>query len=437
MLKTSTPAKFKQLLNILLLFICSIFLLNSIITQFYTMKTKFFIFWICTTALVAHAQTPKLYVSIVSHNEDNIGYNTSSSYLNGRNALKTFGTAVKAKNAKWNFGSDYKMLKAALKWDTGSVITSTSGKNIVKYLKEDQGIDVDPHSHESKYNYGTIAWLITQLGVTPSKVMSGFLWNSAQNGHWWYDYQSSCVSDSIPSYTWYPESLWGAGSPSHVSDPEYWGLWKPKDVAGFTTHQSSNNLVFVGQGCKIKVDDTSQVMVAVNRIKDAIQKIQSGIAPSSGIYYTSIFFSEGDLPKTGVITKLSTIIDSLNIYVSQGKLEWKSITEVVNFWKTTYANQPFMKNCDFSPVDIHEFEVSNGLRYYPNPAINELTISNFDNKLHEYTLTDVLGNISTPEIIRETDQEIILNLTNYPNGLYIISSENFFGTTKSKLIIER
>lgn len=393
----------------------------------YTLACIAFLFF----SLISAQAPPKLYIQFVSHNEDNFAYlDNVNNYLAARNNLKTVGQSFQSRAVKWNLGSDYILLKAALKYDTNSVLTSTSGKNILKYLKENLGVECDPHSHESRYNYGTIAWLHTQLGITPSDIMSGFLWNTTQNGNWWYNYQNGVQSDSVASYTWQPGTLWGAATPQHTLDPEFWGLWKPKDVAGFTVHTPTNNLILCTQGCKIKVEDTSQVMVIVNQVVNAINKIQNGTAPASGIYNTSIFFGEGKISLLPFRTKLNNIADSLAKYVTQNKLEWRSITEVVNIWKTTYSSQPFTRNCDFSAVvGIKEYTPQTPLNLFPNPVTGILNIQG-DQEILRASIYDITG-----KLISVTKEKHI-NTALMNKGIYLIEIEDVHGVKYRKRFIK-
>src|SRR6185295_5734960 len=94
---------------------------------------------------------PKLYIYIVSHNEDNIGYLNGASghlnYLSARNALINVCNMVQQKNLAYDYGADHVALRAIAQYDTGTVITNTNNKNLVKWMVEDRGAECDPHSH--------------------------------------------------------------------------------------------------------------------------------------------------------------------------------------------------------------------------------------------------------------------------------------------------
>lgn len=323
-----------------------------------------------------HAQAPKLYLYLVSHNEDNIGY------LNGPTGFTRYTTArgklievcdmVQAKKMKYNWGSDHVALRAIAQFDTGSTLLSTNGKNLAKWMTEDRGIECDPHSHEMTYNYADVAYLMSQLGIAPSNTMSGYLYGQLQNGHSWEDYQDGEPGDSFPGYTWYPEIKWGAGSPGHVADLNYFGVYRPKSMSEFTVHEPTNHLIFCGTGCALKLTDTTNVAEEIAAIRNTIAAIQGGALPAHGIYMQEVFFSEGDVADPWFMPLLDEFTDSLNVIVSEGTAEWKNIAPIVEEWKNTFNNEPFAADCEgniiLQPTGISELGEEGNMRVWPNPV---------------------------------------------------------------------
>jgi hypothetical protein len=118
-----------------------------------------------TTTIIAQG---KIFIYLNSHNEDNIGYlNMPGGYVNytqSRDALVQLAQLTHSKGAKQNWGSDWVALKAIARYDTGTSLTTTNGKNLCRWMSEDMGVECDPHSHENTYNYGDVAYLMSQLG---------------------------------------------------------------------------------------------------------------------------------------------------------------------------------------------------------------------------------------------------------------------------------
>ncbi|HYV93026.1 MAG TPA: T9SS type A sorting domain-containing protein [Chitinophagales bacterium] len=393
---------------------------------------------------------PKLYIYIVSHNEDNIGYLNGASghlnYLSARNALINVCNMVQQKNLAYDYGADHVALRAIAQYDTGAVIANTNNKNLVKWMAEDRGVECDPHSHESTYNYADVAYLMSQLGVTPSNTMSGFLYNQLQNGNNWEDYQSGVTGDSFPSFTWHPEILWGAATPNHLSDPQYFGMYKPKSMAEFTVHEPSNHLILCGTGCALKLNDTATVAYKFSQIKNVIDAIQNGTVPSDGIYTQEIFFSEGDADAPWFYPLLNQLADSIATLVAEGKAEWKTIADIVDYWKTDFGEQPFAMDCGFNvllqPNAVSEIKSKEALTLFPNPA-NDVVYINFQLKKSS-AVSMKLYNVFGSEIkILEGDNEeagnhqMILNIQDLFPGSYYCVMKTEKENSVIKLIVEK
>lgn len=405
-------------------------------------KKLLFVLQFTFTFFIAEAQLPKLYINLVSHNEENYTYlsNPPSFYI-VRPKIIQMAQLAAVKGAKWHLGSDHIMLRAVLKYDTGTVQMNTGGQNVLKYISTTymNNVECDPHAHESVYNNADVAKLHDSLGVNPGTVMSGFLYSQLQSGHDWQDYQKPVAGDVFPNYTWAPEILWGAATPRHTNDPVDYGIWKPQSMTSFFTHQASNHLINYGQGCKIEVHDTTNITNVMNEIRYIVNAIQSGSAPASGFYCTSIFFRESYLGVPGFINvKMDDLMDSINVLVSQNKVEWKFIPEVVTTWKNTYNSQPFILDCDLTLVTgVLENQTDvNQLSIYPNPFSDFTTIQS-NSMLHEEELN--LYNVFCQKVKttnRISGNEIKIDRANLASGIYFIclTKDNKI-ITQSKLVI--
>ncbi len=88
---------------------------------------------------------PPVYVTFYSHNEEG-GY--------------------------WE--SDHPVLRAMAAHEQAALLDETQGKNVLAWMVEDMGMVVDPHGHLTTHNYADLAYLIQELGVSPSGVVGGF-----------------------------------------------------------------------------------------------------------------------------------------------------------------------------------------------------------------------------------------------------------------------
>ncbi len=367
------------------------------------------------------AQAPKLFITIISHNEDNIGYNSSSTlYYNNRAALVNTCNMFDTKGVKYNYGGEYIALEAIADLDTGTVLTNTNGKNILRWIVEDKGFECDPHSHESSRNYADVHYLMSNLGITPTNTMSGFLYDTLQNGNAWSDYQNGVTGIYFPSHTWYPEVLWGAATMMHTHDPHFWGLFKPAHMDTFFVHNPSNTLKVVGTGCPIKIESTTTIQYVDSLIDQIVYDLQNGFLPAGGIYTQEIFFSEGKVNQPWFFPMISRVIDSVNVHVAQGTVEWKSLDEIVNYWETTYASVPFAVDCDHNSLlgnEENPLHILPPIKIYPNPVTDELVIESGVSVIEKIEIFSSLGS----KVLCSTGPiSSILHLAHLPKGIYFI-----------------
>lgn len=322
-----------------------------------------------------YTQPPKVYINLVSHNEDSYTQylNNPTAYYQTRSKMINMAQLCADKGAKWHLGTDWILPVAVMEYDTGNVLNTSNNKNILRYLSEDRNVSVDAHSHESTYNYTDVAHLLDSINVNISPVMSGFLWNHDQNGHYWTDYQNPVPGDSFPGVTWQPDILWGAGTPGHVNDPDYIGVWRPKDTttSGFFTHDPGNHLINYGQGCKMAYQYNSNIDSVLQPLKDMLNAIEQEALDSNKIYCTSIFFRESELVKPNFLPTTAALIDTLNSYVDAGMVEWMKIDTVVEKWKNEFANTGSIDSCNswnVSGIGSLKTPGNFRLKVYPNPS---------------------------------------------------------------------
>ena len=305
-------------------------------------------FFAAVSGELSHAR--HLYLSFVTHNEENEPYNNYNYYITRRNLIVQLAQYVVQNNAVWNFQSDWKFLQWVANFDTGSVVSNTNGKNLIKWLTEDMGIYCDPHAHETQYNYADVAYLHQQLGITPTKVVGGFIYNQVIGGNNWENLEQGIYGRVYTTYFWKPDILWGGGTPLHVNDPQNYGMWKPQSMANYYVHDSTKNLTLVGNGCTNKIFDTTAVTTALNKVRSLINAYETGLIPDTGYYTSNVFMSIGQLSNMQV-NKMKQFIDTVNIYVSQGRIKWKNIQGMHSTWNTDFGRKPFWLQCAQLPVN--------------------------------------------------------------------------------------
>ncbi|MBI3872341.1 MAG: hypothetical protein HY304_04605, partial [candidate division Zixibacteria bacterium] len=259
---------------------------------------------ICCCLQAAGASLPPVYLTIVSHNEEPLNgrpdYTANRDYyLQNRSLVKRFAETITSRGATLNFESDWNYLQAVDKIDAGNVLTNTAGKNIVRWMKEDLGVEVDPHAHESQYNYADVAYLIDQLGVTPSKNVGGFLYDPPDNSQGWEQHEAGINGWNYPSYFWRADHLWGAGTYLHLgNDDRSSGIWRPDDRYNFYVDNPDQRLLYIGGG----PGGQPGVMQLLN-------DIETGRAPSNGFYTANLMMIQDQMTPQS-IAQLGSFIDS-------------------------------------------------------------------------------------------------------------------------------
>jgi len=301
----------------------------------------------------SEASLPAVHLTVVSHNEEPAGgrpdYTADINYyLSNRKLVKQLAETITSRGAKYNFQSDWNYLTAVAMFDTGAVTANTNGKNIVRWMKEDLGVEVDPHAHESQYNYADVAYLIGQLGVTPSKNVGGFLYDPPDNPQGWEQHEAGVYGTVYPSYFWRADNLWGAATYLHQGiDDASSGMWRPKDRYNFYVDDTTQRLAYIGRGCG-----------GLAGLVQLVDDIQTGKAPSTGFYTANLMLIQ-DWMDSVSIAQLGATIDSLAPSVAQGRIVWSTLSQTANNWKTQHAAKESRYTCDTAstPPTTYQIEV--------------------------------------------------------------------------------
>lgn len=332
----------------------------------------------------------KLYIELVSHNEENdpVLYNADQAgYLEKRRYIKLMADYIQYMDARWNFQSDWRFVQAVQFFDVGSVTNSTAGKNLLKWMQEDKGgtIEIDCHAHQTRYNYADVAYLHSLLDVVPSGNVGGYVTDTVMNlnmpGNNWTDMQDSLRGFRYPLFRFLFSTLWGGnnasgGGPGHGDENEnpYYGMLKPDTLGNIFSHNTERRLVNLFSGCNYLVTDTSSVTDIINEIKIQAVRVSNGTYPGGVVYYTKIMTNVRDINRQMLI-RLKRIIDTVDAMHHRNELEWATISEVCNEWNETDID--YWK-CDSisgtgitqSMVNDNTFKESEAIKLaiYPNPG---------------------------------------------------------------------
>ena len=263
---------------------------------------------------------PPIHVSIVIHNEETAHYNTEPQrFVDERTALVLFADMLASNSVMLNWQSDWRFLVAVDLYDQGG---NTGGDNIVEYIAG-LGFEVDPHAHESVYNYADVAYLIDHLGVTPSNIAGGFIADPPLDSlleQFWQPIAGAVY----PQYNWTAEALWGGATSNHVNEEALWasGIWRPQDSEHFLTHDDNAPVPHIG-----KYGNTWDDLDLL------IDKQQNGELYSNHLYTATVFVRQADLVGANFVSDFEQNLQDRD---AAGKIEWVGLGELLDIWENDY-----------------------------------------------------------------------------------------------------
>lgn len=275
-----------------------------------------------------------VFVTLFTHIEDNtppgpLGTPTNRQAYE-RLRLHLLEVAARAQELDLPFvlQPDWKVLEASLLYEEGALLESTGGKNLYRYLKEDLGVTIDPHAHESgAYNYTDVAYLLEQLGVGGSTVIGGHIWDpSSPQFQEWDRFRTPQNGARFPEHRWRGDILIGAATPNHVNDPDVSGIWRPLDRDHFFDDDPSGNIVAVG-AWRDKIDGVTELLALHDE----------GTVPASTplTAYWNIPPSEYDVDG-GPAAVSANHFEPLLPLIEQGLVQVVDFQRLIATWASTY-----------------------------------------------------------------------------------------------------
>ena len=379
---------------------------------------------------------PVIYFDFVTHNEETSQWDLTPYYTSNRTRLVSLSDYFQLNGITWNMQSDWRYLTNVLTQETPVLMATTNNKNILLWMQDDKGVEMDPHAHESQYIYPDVVKLMDSIGVTESKLMGGSIYNDSNGVNIWTNLINGQYGLVFPNFFWQPDYMMGGGTPNHVADLKYYGFWNPQSTTNYLTHDTTNHLRHIGVGCEIKIKDTTSVAYITDQLKDVVQKVQSGQYPSNGFYLQSIFFEQGDLNNPAFYNKVIEIADSANAIVATGAAQWKTLKQAYTQWDSAYNAQMFQWECGEIISGI-ENNPENNFKLYPNPASTKIKfemhgINSFYNA--DLEVYDLMGNLVYHSIINKKSNEI--EVGTWIKGMYFCHLKTQHSVSTSKFIIE-
>jgi len=294
---------------------------------------------VCALLPAARANDGVVYVVLFMHNEDTAlgDFNdpgTPAKYQRNREMLVEMGQFLHNNNVPFDWESDWKFLQGVLKYETPELEATTNNKNLVRYLSEDLGITVDPHSHEHYgYNYADVACLIDSLGVPPTDIIGGHIWDPYNEKYAnWERFRQPLQGSQYPHYTWSGRVLIGSGTPNHTYDPQPSGLWRPTDKYHYWQDDPDGNVLCVGQ----YTGDLAGV-------QELVQLYRTDAIPADQILTCTIHTPQSFYPDF-MNDFEQNLIEPLLELQNNGDIRLVSFVELADIWETEFGGRAHIYN---------------------------------------------------------------------------------------------
>lgn len=381
----------------------------------------------------AVAQNPPVYFVILTHNEENQPFNQPLFYTTNRARLVELAQYVNANGMKWNMQSDQRFLNAAIQQDT-PFFNQTEGKNLLRWMHEDMGIEMDPHAHETLFTYPDVVHLMDSLGLPESKVIGGTIYNDYNGINIWTDLVGGQYGNVFPTAFWEPLYMMGGGTPSHVNDLRYHGFWNPTSTTDYLSHNPNSTLTHMGTGCDIKVQDTSTVAYVVSQLHEMIDHVQSGAYdPTNPFYLQTLFFEHATLNSQPFEDKIYAILDSMNAMVQNGDAQWRTFKEAYTEWENL-GRPVFQWECGQEmPLSAEDPEKGASVRLYPVPTYEALHLEFESTGQHQVTIRDAMGRFIISTTV--TGSRTTIDVAELTSGLYVVEITDAAGVYSSHRLV--
>ncbi len=325
----------------------------------------------------AQSNAPTIYFALTVHSEEPGGTPTTPdfravplpTYLSWRNAILWFARECTNRGLAWGFQSDWNFLEGAKRFETtnstdytATVLTNTAGKNVFRYLQDNLGAELDPHSHENfGYNYtDTAALLHDALGATPSGVVGGHVYAGTNFQNWPKFITGAGLTGAVyNTYVWRPHLMMGGGTANHRDDPHVAGVWRPAGTNDYLTHSPTGAIAAVGTW--------EQDLFEADRL---IRMLESGELPHSNKLWTvGLVINHRDMFTTN-LTRIQAQLETIRRWRDAGRITVTNFEGIYAAW----TNAPFNGGSSvfLRPEDNISFSLNWQDFSYPSNSVEEL-----------------------------------------------------------------
>lgn len=308
-----------------------------------------------TSTAPTSGEQPPIYVNVLSHNEEPGRYpnftQDENAFWEYRAKLLEFAKALHERGVAYTFQSDWSFLQAVLEFDDGT--EDTNGKNILKYMHDDLGQEIDAHAHESRYSYADVAALIRDIGLEPTGVVGGVIVIPASESRY-STLLSPIRSTTHPDFVWTPEIIWGGGSGLHEEDRVVSGVWRPQGEENFFTHSDTGPLPTIGAYTS-----------TWEGIEDLLEKRVQGELRSDVMYTAALMVNHMDMVNSDIEATILAHIDAFLNSEDSNAIQFVDPEETIVIWQEHFDSQGYVYDASEKSVDTQKTRPSQSANTFP------------------------------------------------------------------------
>ncbi len=287
---------------------------------------------------------PPIYLTVALHIEDVPVYANCQAYPDFREKLLQFAEAFAPYQAAINLQIDYEFFLGVSSCETAGMQSSTQGQNVLDFLAERYGYEIDAHQEggwdkDGQDNYADIRYLGGQVTTAISENAGGLVWDDHDQ---WETLTQGEQGLLYPNFTWTPEALTLAVSSQHhlgdfTDDDIASGVWNPKGAGDdFWVHDPNGPMIYIGPGEYDNWGSKRGKRSTFDFVQDVLTQLEDGQLDRNSIYTATIAVPQRIIFHPEDHIKLQTVLEQISTLVTGGNIEYATYSQVVEIWREQY-----------------------------------------------------------------------------------------------------
>lgn len=304
---------------------------------------------------------PPVYVTTAGHIEDVPVYARCDAYPDFREKLLLWADGVAAYDAAVNLQIEYEFLLGASRCESPELRQRTDGKNVIQYLVDRYGFEIDPHKEggweEGADNYADIRYLAAQISPDVSENVGGFVWDDPQQLVRLSTGETGWI---YTNFTWQPEVLTLAVSREHhlgdfSADDVASEIWRPKGADDdFWSHDPGAPLIYVGPGERTNWDDARPNKSTPEFVQTLVRRLEEGTLDQDLMFTASIPVPQSIILHPERHHELTALLQELAPLMASHQARYVTYSEAVDIWQREYGARPnaYIRDAVTCPLEV-------------------------------------------------------------------------------------